>query len=160
MLHHHRRHKRKNHVGALSTSEATPEPSPPPAGSLGATPEPGPAASPAPATNPAPAASPAPLASGTAASAAPTPAGPARVSIGGENADPALVTGLLSETQGNLDKADRTALKGDDAAAYDQASNLLAASRRALKQGDYLAAYGLAQKAKVISDRLAGAPNP
>ena len=26
--------------------------------------------------------------------------------------------------------------------------------RRALNQGDYLAAYGLAQKAKVISDRL------
>jgi hypothetical protein len=152
--HHHRHHKRKNRVGAPSPAEATPEPSQSPSGSPGATPEPGPAASPS------PVATPTPLTRGTAASAAPIPASPSRVSIGGENADPSQVTGLIGETRGNLGKADRQRLKGDDAAAYDQASNLLAASRQALKQGDYLEAYGLAQKAKVISDRFANTPSP
>jgi hypothetical protein len=89
-----------------------------------------------------------------------TPNGPAHVSIGDENADPGRVKGLLDQAETNLRKANRSSLTGDDAAAFDQSANLLAAAYRALKQGDYLAANGLAQKAKVLSDRFASDTNP
>ena len=89
-----------------------------------------------------------------------TPTGPAHVSIGDENADPSKVKGLLAQAETNLRKVNRASLTGDDATAFDQSNNLLAAGYRALNQGDYLAAYGLAQKAKVLSDRFAGNPGP
>jgi len=89
-----------------------------------------------------------------------TPSGPAHVSIGGENTDPVAAKGLLDQAETNLRKANRSSLAGDDATAFDQSSNMLAAAYRALNQGDYLAAYGLAQKAKVLSDRFAGSPSP
>ena len=90
----------------------------------------------------------------------PTPAGPARVSIGDDSADQSHVGQLLAEARANLAKAEPDAMTGDDAAAYHQAKSLLAAAEKARTQGDYLAAAGLAQKAAVLSDRFGRAATP
>lgn len=142
--HRHRRRRRKSHAIANPSPEAAPSP--------GASPAPVPGASPSP--------NPTPLSNTAMPSAVPTPNGPARVSIGDANADPARVKGLIEHAEANLSKADRSTLTGDDAAAFDQSSNMLAAARQAMNQGDYLAAYGLAQKANVLSDRFTSTASP
>lgn len=154
--HHHRRRHKKSHAVTPSMPGATPAPTSSAATTPGASQS----------ANPMASATAAPAASGTASSNLPSPAaiatpgGPAHVSIGGENTDPASVRALLDQAETNLRQAKRSSLTGDDAAAFDQSSNLLAAAYRALNQGDYLAASGLAQKAKVLSDRFAANPSP
>lgn len=94
--------------------------------------------------------------------ATPTPSGPARISIGDESADKSGVERQLDRTQTNLEKAKASfgSLTSDDKAAYFQAWNLFTAAQRAQKQGDYLAASSLAQKAAVLSDRFDEAATP
>jgi hypothetical protein len=113
---------------------------------------------PAPTSEASPSSTPAPSPGiGTATpTALPTPSGPARVSIGDESADKSNVQQQLDRTQANLKKAKATlgSLSSDDQAAYYQARSLFMAAQQAQKQGDYLAASSLAQKATVLSDRF------
>jgi len=94
--------------------------------------------------------------------ASPTPSGPARVSIGDESADKSGVERQLDQTEANLEKANASfgSLTSDDKAAYFQAWSLFTAAQQAQKQGDYLAASSLAQKAAVLSDRFDEAATP
>jgi hypothetical protein len=84
------------------------------------------------------------------------------VSIGNESADKSGVQQQLDWTQANLKKANASfgSLTSDDKAAYYQAWNLFTAAQQAQKQGDYLAASSLAQKAAVLSDRFNQAATP
>jgi hypothetical protein len=141
--HHHRRRRHRNHEAA-SASEMTPTPTPTTEGSPSVTPTRTPAL-------------------GTATpTASPTPSHPARVSIGDESADKSAVQHQLDRTQINLNKANASfgSLTSDDKAAYYQAWSLLSAAQQAQKQGDYLAASSLAQKAAVLSDRFKEAATP
>ena len=137
--HHHRRRRRHNH-------EAAETPSPTPAF------ETSPSGSPTPTLGPA---LPTPTAS-------PTPTGPARISIGGENTDKSGVEQQVERTEAILDKVNVNSanLSSDDKAAYDQARSLLSAAQTAQRQGDYLAASSLAQKASVLSDRFNESASP
>jgi len=122
------------------------------------TPTPTPTAEGSPSTTPTPA--PGPVTATSTAS--PTPSGPARVSIGDESADKSSVQQQLNRTQANLEKADASfgSLSSDDRAAYYQAWSLFTAAQQAQKQGDYLAASSLAQKAAVLSDRFNQSATP
>jgi hypothetical protein len=103
--------------------------------------------------------SPSPAAAPTSAmpllpSPTPTPARPA-LSIKGDNASGSRARGWVAQVDSNLSMVKRQNLSGDDAAAYDQARSLADAAQSAIKQGDYLAASGLAEKAVLLSDRFA-----
>jgi hypothetical protein len=141
--HHHLRRRRHNRE-TVTTPETTPTPIPTPEGS--------PATTPTPATG---------LGAATP-SASPTPPHPARVSISDEGADKSGIERELEQTRAALKKADANfgTLNSDDKAAYYQAWSLLMAAQKAQKQGDYLAASSLAQKAAVLSDRFNEAAIP
>ncbi len=62
---------------------------------------------------------------------------------------------LLDETGAKLTSINRSQLTPENAAAYDQARGLVDAGRNAMREQDYLAAAGLAEKASVISRQLA-----
>ena len=143
MPHHHRRRRRHNHE-AVPASEMTPTPTPTSEVLPGSTPTPSPGIG------------------VVTPTASPTPSGPARVSIGGESADKSGVQQQLDRTQANLKKAKANLgnLSSDDQAAYYQARSLFMAAQQAQKQGDYLAASSLAQKAAVLSDRFNQSATP
>ncbi|HTT74496.1 MAG TPA: hypothetical protein VMF50_00775 [Candidatus Binataceae bacterium] len=83
------------------------------------------------------------------------------MSIGGESADRTIVEKALGRAQTNLGQvAHPENLGSDDRAAYNQALSLLTAAQQAEKQGDYLAASSLAQKAAILSDRFNGYATP
>jgi hypothetical protein len=96
----------------------------------------------------------APGAAAPAAASAPA-AGETTVSLGDDDGNRLRAQSLLDETGAKLTSINRSQLTPEDAAAYDQASGLVDAARNAMRQQDYLAAAGLAEKASVISRQLA-----
>ena len=83
------------------------------------------------------------------------PVSPTVVSLGDDDGNRTRAESLLRDAQAKLAKVDRSKLTSEDAAAYNQASGLVEAARKAINEHDYLAAAGLAQKASVISGQVA-----
>jgi hypothetical protein len=89
---------------------------------------------------------------------APTPpasAEPTVVTLEDGDADHLHAQSLLNDADARLALIDRSKLSGENATAYDQASNLANAARKAMVQQDYLAASGLARKAALLTAQLA-----
>ena len=101
--------------------------------------------------------------SDTSGKATATGAGPAQSAPGGttivtlddNDADRYRAQALIDDASTRLARIDRSKLKGEDHTAYNQASGLADAARKAMQQRDYLAASGLARKASVLTAQLA-----
>ena len=77
------------------------------------------------------------------------------VSLDDDDSNRRRAQSLLDETGTKLTSINRSRLTPENAAAYDQARGLVNAGRDAMREQDYLAAAGLAEKASVISRQLA-----
>jgi len=77
------------------------------------------------------------------------------VSLDDDDSNRLRAQSLLDETGTKLTSINRSRLTPENAAAYDQAQGLVNAGRNAMREQDYLAAAGLAEKASVISRQLA-----
>jgi hypothetical protein len=84
-----------------------------------------------------------------------TPAESSTVTMEGKDAGRAEAQTLLDGANSRLALIDRSKLTGDTSAAFQQASGLAHAARKAMDQGDYLAASGLARKASTLADQVA-----
>jgi hypothetical protein len=84
-----------------------------------------------------------------------TPAESSTVTMEGKDAGRAQAQTLLDGANSRLALIDRSKLTGDTSAAFQQASGLAHAARKAMDQGDYLAASGLARKASTLADQVA-----
>jgi hypothetical protein len=84
----------------------------------------------------------------------PTPAVMLAGTAPGTDATQRLIEGATKRLAG----IDRSKLAASDAAAYDQARNMLASAVAAKRQGDDLAATGFAQKASALARSLPSAP--
>jgi hypothetical protein len=83
------------------------------------------------------------------------PAGTTNVTLEDNDADHLRAQALLDNADTRLAKIDRSKLTGENATAYDQASELAKAARDAMVQHDYLAASGLARKAALVTAQVA-----
>jgi hypothetical protein len=81
--------------------------------------------------------------------------GTTNVTLEDNDADHLRAQSLLNDAAARLAHIDRSKLSGENATAYDQASNLTNAARKAMVQQDYLAASGLARKAATLTAQLA-----
>jgi len=79
---------------------------------------------------------------------------PTTVTLDDNDADRQQAQTLVNDADSQLARIDRTKLSGEDTAAYDQASDLTDAARKAMVQSDYLAASGLARKAALLTAQL------
>jgi hypothetical protein len=61
---------------------------------------------------------------------------------------------LVGDAETRLTRINQAKLTGEDARAYNQASDLASAARKAMVQRDYLAASGLARKSALLSEQL------
>jgi hypothetical protein len=97
-----------------------------------------------------------------AAAMAPTPAqqvpapaaGTTTVTLEDNDANHQRAQSLIEDADAQLAHIDPSKLSGENATAYEQASNLANAARKAMGQQDYLAASGLARKAAVLTTQL------
>jgi hypothetical protein len=101
-----------------------------------------------------------PATAGIPAQTAPTPAQATNVTLEDNDADHLRAQSLLDDADARLAHVDRSKLSGENATAYDQASNLANAARKAMVQQDYLAASGLARKAALLTEQLASRAPP
>jgi hypothetical protein len=83
------------------------------------------------------------------------PAGTTSVTLEDGDADHIQAQALLDDANSRLAQIDRSKLTGENATAYDQASDLANAARKAMDQHDYLAASGLARKAALVTAQVA-----
>ncbi len=79
------------------------------------------------------------------------------VSLGSEDASKGRAERLLNDTKAKLAKIDGAKLSGQNATAYEQADGFVKAATKALNERDYLAASGFAEKASLLTDKLAPA---
>jgi len=85
----------------------------------------------------------------------PTPEGPTTVTLEDHDADRRQAQVLLDDADSELAHVDRSKLSGEDTAAFNQATDLTTAARKAMVRNDYLAASGLARKAVTLAAQLA-----
>ena len=85
--------------------------------------------------------------------ATPTPS--SNVTMEGNDDGRAQAETLLDGANTRLAHIDRSKLSGDTSAAFQQATGLASAAHKAIDQGDYLAASGLARKASTLADQVA-----
>ncbi len=88
--------------------------------------------------------------------AATPPVGTANVTLEDKDANSAHARALVDEANARLAQIDRSKLTGETSAAFRQASDLASAASKAIDQHDYLAASGLARKASMLTDQVAG----
>jgi hypothetical protein len=88
--------------------------------------------------------------------AATPPVGTTNVTLEDKDADRARARALVDAANARLAQIDRSKLTGETSAAFRQASDLAGAASRAMDQRDYLAASGLARKASMLTDQVAG----
>jgi hypothetical protein len=84
------------------------------------------------------------------------PAGTTNVTLEDNDADRERARTLVNDANARLAQIDRSKLTGEASAAFRQASDLAGAAGKAMEQHDYLAASGLARKASMLSDQVAG----
>jgi hypothetical protein len=77
------------------------------------------------------------------------------VTLEDNDADHLQAQALLDDADSRLAQIDRSKLTAENAAAYDQASDLAKAAHNAMVQHDYLAASGLARKATLVTAQVA-----
>jgi hypothetical protein len=85
-----------------------------------------------------------------------TPVGATSVTLEDNDADREQARTLVDDANARLAQIDRSKLTGEASAAFRQASDLASAAGKAMEQRDYLAASGLARKASMLSDQVAG----
>jgi hypothetical protein len=76
------------------------------------------------------------------------------VTLEDNDADHFQAQALVDNADTRLAQIDRSKLTAENAAAYDQASDLAKAARKAMVQHDYLAASGLARKASLVTAQV------
>jgi hypothetical protein len=97
----------------------------------------------------------------TPAASAPATSAPATyVTLDDNDADHLQAQALLNDADTRLARIDRSKLTGDNVTAYDQASDLAKAARKAMVEHDYLAASGLARKAELVTAQVASRTSP
>jgi hypothetical protein len=84
------------------------------------------------------------------------PTGTTNVTLEDNDADREQARTLVDGANARLAQIDRSKLTGEASAAFRQASDLASAAGKAMEQRDYLAASGLARKASMLSDQVAG----
>jgi hypothetical protein len=84
------------------------------------------------------------------------PTGTTNVTLEDNDADREQARTLVDGANARLAHIDRSKLTGEASAAFRQASDLASAAGKAMEQHDYLAASGLARKASMLSDQVAG----
>jgi len=77
------------------------------------------------------------------------------VTLEDNDADHSRAQALCDDADARLAQIDRSKLTGENATAYDQASDLANAAHKAMTQHDYLAASGLARKAALVTAQVA-----
>jgi hypothetical protein len=82
------------------------------------------------------------------------------VTLDDNDADRHRAQALIDDASTRLARIDRSKLKGEDNTAYNQASVLANAARKAMEQRDYLAASGLARKASILTAQLVARTSP
>jgi len=85
-----------------------------------------------------------------------TPARTTSVTLQDNDADRERARTLVHDANARLAQIDHSKLTGETSAAFRQASDLASAANKAMEQRDYLAASGLARKASMLSDQVAG----
>lgn len=88
------------------------------------------------------------------------PAGTTNVTLEDSDADRNRARALVDEANARLAQIDRSKLTGETSNAFRQASDLANAASKAMAQHDYLAASGLARKASMLTDQVAGRTSP
>jgi hypothetical protein len=73
------------------------------------------------------------------------------VTLGDSDGYRSRAQALLDQADANLAQIDRSKLTGDTSTQFEQASGLADAAHKAMEQGDYLAASGLARKASTLA---------
>jgi hypothetical protein len=78
------------------------------------------------------------------------------VTLGDSDGYRSSAQALLDQADANLAQINRSKLTGDTSAQFEQASGLADAAHKAMEQGDYLAASGLARKASTLAKNMNG----
>jgi hypothetical protein len=74
------------------------------------------------------------------------------VTLDDNDSDRSQTQTLLADVNARLAKIDRSKLTGDTSVAFEEATDLANAAHKAMDQGDYLAASGLARKAATLAN--------
>ena len=86
---------------------------------------------------------------------APSEAAAPSLTLAGESTSRAEAQLLVDKADRSLAKIDRSKLSASDVTTYYEASGFVSSAQHALDDNDYFAASGLAQKASVLTGRLA-----
>ena len=79
---------------------------------------------------------------------------PTTITLVDDDAGEKQARALVGDAEARLTRINQAKLTGEDARAYNQASDLASAARKAMGQRDYLAASGLARKSALLSEQL------